>query len=154
MNRNLLSFFVCAIIFGGILVCSCKEEEDTDLIIGKWRLTEVVESSSSTPCDLQSHIEFSDYVFNASKRQMLDVVVKYDALVPVTNSDGDTIGFDHKCKSPTVTAHKYTISNDTLTIDNATTHVIKQYIIVKIDKNDMVWKSLTLNTFLNYTRWE
>ena len=154
MNRNLLYFFVCAIIFGGILVCSCKDEEDTDLIIGKWRSTDVIENSDSSPCALQSHIEFSDYVFDPSKRQMFDVVVRDSNRTVELDDEGDTIGYKYDCRKPINTVHAYTVSKDTLTIENIVTHVKTRYIIMKIDNKDMVWKSLTQEAYYKYTRWD
>ncbi|MDR0789374.1 MAG: lipocalin family protein [Bacteroidales bacterium] len=154
MNRKLLYIFVSAVLFGSILVSSCKEEEDHDLIIGKWRVAEVVADTTATPCALQSHIEFSDYVFEAAKRQMLDVVVGVKSATPIKDSTGQIIGYDYVCRDPAYTSYNYTVSNDTLTLNNNTTHAIKKYIIQKITNDSMIWKSLTQEVYYKYLRWQ
>jgi hypothetical protein len=139
---------LCSIVF-----VSCKEEiEDTDLIIGKWRLYDVVSNPKSSPCALQSYWEFSNYVFRAKDRIFTDVVSKVQSS-STEIIEGDTI-YHYVC-DPVInyTTYYYTIKTDTLTLVNtALPSDIKKYTI-KINYDTMQLKEVESDRSYNYLRW-
>ncbi|MDR1847703.1 MAG: lipocalin-like domain-containing protein [Bacteroidales bacterium] len=148
MKRKLLYSAALSLILGGFLFNGCKEEEDHDLITGKWRDKAVVEDTLISDCTKQSYLEFSDYVFQATQRRVKDVKIsgQFDTII-----NGDTVTM---CRQPYTSNYTYTIAHDTLTMMNIATQAEKQYIINKIDQNEMILKSTTLEVYTTYLRWE
>ncbi|MDR1006367.1 MAG: lipocalin family protein [Bacteroidales bacterium] len=159
MNKRLFHLFIAIVSIIGVFAVSCTEkDQDEDIITGKWRSAAIVNDTNSTPCKLQYYIEFSDYVYQASKRFMNDAIVNIESRTAVydtiTPDSIVFIGYNYQCQNPIITRFNYSINTDTLIITNIRTHGETKYIIQSINADSMVWKSLTTDEFSTYYRWD
>lgn len=129
MNRKTV-LAALTVVLTMCFFASCQEQlEENDLLQGKWREKAVVDKPDATECELKSYIEFSEYVYEAKNRQMLQV----DA-----------------CKG-TTTYNNYTIAGDTLIIVDDK-NITKKYLLKTVDQSTLVYTDKDNRTF-TYKRY-
>lgn len=111
-------------------LASCQEQqEENDLLQGRWREKAVVEKPNATECELKSFMEFSEYVYEAKNRRMLQV---------------------DSCKGTTIYNH-YSVAGDTLIIVDDK-NITKKYLLKTVDQSTLVYTDKDNRTF-TYSRY-
>ncbi len=146
MKKNTIYLLSSLLLISIIGVFSCVPKvEDDDIITGKWIDTKILLDTTSTECQKNSYIEFSEYGLTLQER----IYTQYHACTEIEEFETEG-GTETRTVPPhTVKIGNYTINGDTLTVKDVENQT-KIYVIGGIDSEKMTLETLDRDGNIQY----